>query len=96
MVYNQVTPKRKDDLMNAKLVEMLEAALKHMESSIYWFDQSQDDENSWQWVMSKEHDDKARGILEAYQIITGIRVDPLTIGIRAEIGTIKEHHQELK
>lgn len=76
--------------MNAKLIEMLETAKFHLEKSVYWFDQSQDDEYSWQWHISLEHDSKARGILEAYHILTGNKVDPFITGIRAEIASLSE------
>ena len=74
--------------MESKAREILEAAKWHLEKSIYWFDQAQDDEECWQWYESRSHDDKARGLLEAYHILTGETVNANIISIRSELACL--------
>ena len=84
-----------DAKFNAKLVEILEAALRHFNNSIEWFKQSQDIEDSYQYKVSMREDDMARGILETYYILTGSHVNG-RVSVITEIDCLKENHPELK
>ena len=61
--------------MTIKLVKILEAAQTHYEKSLYWFekyekaDKEKDKVMYWNW--SEMEEDQSRGLLEAYEIITG-------------------------
>ena len=77
MVYNQVTPKRKDDLMNAKLTELLKAAKEACDISNLWFSKFEKYEVSdkemadMYWSMCKEENSRCNALLEAYAIMSG-------------------------
>lgn len=62
--------------MTKKLVEILEAARKHYEASNIWFALYQESNNEYDWNMCESEDYAARGLLEAYEIITGEKIYP--------------------
>ena len=66
--------------MTKKLVEILEAARKHHVKSNFWFSRYQETADPLYLDDCKEQDDIARGLLEAYEIMTGKKVYLYEIG----------------
>ena len=60
--------------MTSELVKILEAALAEFQESNEWFEEYKKTDNKLFWNESKDHDSKCRGLLKAYQIITGKNV----------------------
>lgn len=71
--------------MTNELVKILEAALAEAQESNNWFDEYQKTDIKSFWEESKVHDAKCRGLLKAYQTITGKKVHALSCNILEEL-----------
>lgn len=60
--------------MTIELVKILEAALEYLKSSNKWFEQYERTNDEDDWAICKEYDMRAKGMLEAYEILTGRHV----------------------
>lgn len=69
----------KGNKMTIELVKILEAARKHRSRSNVWFERYQEnaDESFWTACMEEEH--AAKGLLEAYEIMTGRKIHTFEI-----------------
>ena len=71
--------------MTDKLVTILECALAELEDSDMWFDMYTNSNVECDWQLSKEHLMRCRGLLEAYEILTGKKIHPLQHEIKEEL-----------
>lgn len=78
----------KADIVHNTLA-ILEEAKKWAERSMDMFTRYQETENANLWYACIEHDKRARGLLDAYQIITGREVVNIVSAIRQEIDVYK-------
>ena len=60
--------------MTIELVKILEAAQKHYENSNRWFKLYQQENDEIYWNACAEEEHTARGLLEAYGILTGNKI----------------------
>lgn len=60
--------------MTIELVKILEAALEDAEMSNYWFAKYEQTNDNEYWEICKQYDEHAKGLLQAYQIMTGRHV----------------------
>lgn len=74
--------------MTIELVKILEAALENSEFALRWFKHYEDTNNEDDWEISKEYDMRAKGLLEAYEILTGRHVLCGYCFIRDELKTV--------
>lgn len=65
--------------MTIELVKILEAAKKYDELSMKWFEMYTASKDELDWNTSKEYDTYTRGLLEAYEILTGKHIRPYQI-----------------
>lgn len=77
-----------DDIVLNTLA-ILEAALKWAEYSMDMFARHQETNDEDDWRACSEYDRRARGLLDAYQIITGREVVNIVSSIRQEIDVYK-------
>lgn len=73
--------------MTNELVKILEAALEEQKKSMKWFEMYIDSNDNFDWEISKEHDMKCCGLLQAYEILTGKNIRALICEIREELET---------
>lgn len=73
--------------MTDKLATILECALAEIDDSDMWFDMYTTSNLESDWQMSKEHHMKCRGLLEAYEILTGKKIHPLQHEIKEELAS---------
>lgn len=78
----------KSDIVHNTLT-ILEEAKMWAERSMDMFTRSQETDNEALWHACIEHDKRARGLLDAYQIITGREVVNIVSAIRQEIDVYK-------
>lgn len=71
--------------MTIELVTILECTLAELEDSDMWFDMYTTSNLESDWQMSKEHHMKCRGLLEAYEILTGKKIHELQHEIKEEL-----------
>ena len=69
---------------------ILEEALKWAKGSMDMFSRYQETYDEGDWQASMEYDKRARGLLDAYQIITGREVVNIVSSIRDEMSVYKE------
>lgn len=78
--------------MTDKLATILECALAELDDSDMWFDRytNSSEECDWEldWQLSKEHLMKCRGLLEAYEILTGKKIHSLKHDIKEELANL--------
>lgn len=74
--------------MTTQLVKILEKALKAMESSNYWFGYYEESNDQNDWQVCVEYNERAHGLLDAYEILTGKKVNCLVCSIREELETL--------
>ena len=82
--------------MDSELVKILEEALFEGQESDNWFEEYQKTNIKSFWNESIEHYAKCRGLLKAYQIITGKNVRALVLDIREELETLKEETEKVE
>lgn len=71
--------------MTDKLVTILECALAEIDDSDMWFEMYTNSNEECDWQLSKEHLMKCRGLLEAYEILTGKKIHALQHEIIKEL-----------
>lgn len=71
--------------MTDKLATILECALAELDDSNMWFDMYTNSNEDCDWQLSKEHHMRCRGLLEAYEILTGKKIHPLQHEIKKEL-----------
>ena len=64
----------KGNKMTIELVKILEAANEHYNRSNVWFKMYQEDGNDIYWNACMKEEHAARGLLEAYEIMTGRKI----------------------
>lgn len=74
--------------MTTQLVKILEKALKAMEKSDRWFDYYDESNDENDWDMCVKYRKYAQGLLDAYEILTGKKVNCLVCSIREELETL--------
>ena len=74
--------------MTDKLATILECALAELEDFGMWFDMYTNSNEECDWQLSKEHLMRCRGLLEAYEILTGKKIHPLQHEIKEELATL--------
>lgn len=60
--------------MTIELVKILEAAQDHYNRANVWFKLYQDEKEEMYWTACEEEEYAARGLLEAYDILTGNKI----------------------
>lgn len=60
--------------MTIELAKILEAALEYLKTSNKWFEHYEHTNDEDDWAICIEYDMRAKGMLEAYEIITGRHV----------------------
>lgn len=75
--------------MTNELVKILEAAKEHHKCALVWFRQYQDTNDQDYWICTQEEDYAARGLLQAYEIMTGRKV--YSHAIDEELEQLKQH-----
>ncbi len=65
--------------MTNELVKILEAAKEHYDRSNMWFKQYQETDEESYWNMCESEEYAARGLLEAYEIMTGKKIQTYEI-----------------
>lgn len=78
----------KSDIVHNTLA-ILEKALKYAGYSMDMFTRYQESDDEDDWRVCSEYDKRARGLLDAYQIITGREVVNIVSAIKQEIDVYK-------
>lgn len=71
--------------MTDKLSIILEHALTELDKSNMWFNEYENSGLDCDWKTCMEHDMKCRGLLDAYEIMTGKKIYPITYEIKEEL-----------
>lgn len=71
--------------MTIELVKILEAALEYLETSNKWFEYYEHTNDEDDWAICKKYDMRAKGMLEAYEILTGRYVPNGVCFVREEL-----------
>lgn len=74
--------------MTTELVKILKKALAFMECSNEWFDYYEKSNDQIDWQVCVGYNERAHGLLDAYKILTGKKVNCLVCSIREELETL--------
>lgn len=74
--------------MTTELVKILEKALELMEESDCWFDYYDESNDEDDWNMCVKYSKRAQGLLDAYEILTGKKINCSKCSIRKELETL--------